>query len=137
MDKSDIARIWLTDEGVHILTVDGREGMERFDDYTRLRYASADERSRYEVWGEGIHWPLLDEDLCFEGFFDKKPDTPLFLFFKAHPELDASAFARRLRVPQQTFAQYITGEKPLPPTLREELLTTIHELSHELHEATI
>jgi len=35
----------------------------------RLSNASPAEREQFELSAFGIHWPSLDEDLSFEGFF--------------------------------------------------------------------
>ena len=53
----NISKIWLTDTGVWIRTAD-----------PRLLHASAKERANYECSPYGIHWPQIDEDLCFDGF---------------------------------------------------------------------
>ena len=64
-----IEKIWLTDTAVWIRTADGREAHENFDEYPRLKYATQTQRENYEPDAFGIHWPELDEDLSFEGFF--------------------------------------------------------------------
>lgn len=65
----DVQKIWLTDSAIWIQTADGRSACERFADYTTLRNASAAQRAAYSCTPYGIHWPHLDEDLSFEGFF--------------------------------------------------------------------
>ena len=70
-----IEKIWLTDSAVWIRTNDGKEACETFADYPRLRYATPEQREQYEADEFGIHWESLDEDLSFEGFFDKKEPT--------------------------------------------------------------
>jgi len=62
-------KIWLTDTAVWIQMADGRKACERFSDYAPLRKASMAERQEYTCTPYGIHWPKLDEDLSFEGFF--------------------------------------------------------------------
>ena len=86
-----IEKIWLTDDAVWIRTADGREAYEKFDDYPRLRYATQEQRANYEADEYGLHWEDIDEDLCFEGFFDKRETTQLYKVFMAHPELNVSA----------------------------------------------
>lgn len=41
----------------------------------------------------------------------EKPSNPLYDVFIDHPELNASAIARRLGISQSLFAQYISGTK--------------------------
>lgn len=91
-----IEKIWLTDTAVWIRTTDGQEACEHFEEYPRLRYATQAQRENYQSDAFGIHWPDLDEDLSFDGFFRKRNDSPLYALFIAHPELNASAIARRL-----------------------------------------
>ena len=106
-----IEKIWLTDDAVWIRTIDGKEACEKFEDYPRLMYATTEQRENYESNTFGIHWPDIDEDLSFEGFFKAKKVNELYDFFMAHPEINASAVARRLGIAQSLLAQYISGTK--------------------------
>jgi transcriptional regulator with XRE-family HTH domain len=130
----EIEKIWLTKDAVWIRAKDGREACERFVDYPRLRSASAKQRANYEADEYGIHWPDLDEDLSFEGFFREKPRTELYRFFELHPELNASAVARRMGISQSLFAQYISGIKK--PSLRRmaQIYSTLQGIGKELLE---
>lgn len=69
--KNDITRIWLTDTAVWLQLKDDRQASELFADYPRLAGATANQRENYIVSHFGLHWPELDEDLSFGGFFDK------------------------------------------------------------------
>jgi len=51
----------------------------------------------------------------------EKNATPLCRLFIMHPELNASAIARRLRMSQSLFAQYISGTKK-PSAERERMI---------------
>ena len=135
METLHIEKIWLTNAAVWIRTSDGREACEWFADYPRLNRATPDERARYLVSDAGVHWPDLDEDLCFEGFFKKKTRSPLYDFFMAHPELDAAAVARRMKMPQSVFAQYISGARKLSPEHFKEIVETVHAIGRELVNA--
>ena len=68
----DVKKIWLTDAAVWIETADFRQAYEKFDNYAPLRNASVTERRAYTRTPYGLHWPALDEDLSFEGFFASK-----------------------------------------------------------------
>lgn len=127
-----IEKIWLTDSEVWIRTSDGREACERFEHYPRLRFATRQQRERYEVSNLGIHWPDMDEDLCFEGFFRKSDDTELYKFFMAHPELNAAVVARRLGLSQSLFAQYISGTKHPSKEQAEKIREEIRKIGAEL-----
>ncbi len=80
----------------------------------------------------GIHWRELDEDLSFEGFFREKKSNPLYDLFIAHPELNASAVARRLGLSQSLFAQYVSGTKKPSKQRFDEIIETICEIGREL-----
>ena len=64
-----IEKIWITDSEIWIRTSDGREACEKFADYSRLRYATPEQRANFTSDLFGIRWEELDEDLSFEGFF--------------------------------------------------------------------
>ena len=127
-----IVKIWLTDNEIYIQTADGKTASERFADYPRLKYATAEQRNDYTADDFGIHWERLDEDLGFEGFFQKKNDSLLYRLFMEHPELNASAVARRMGISQSLFAQYISGTKKPSEKRLNEILTTMKEIGKEL-----
>lgn len=132
MESIKIEKIWLTDTAVWIRTTDGREACEKFSDYPRLKWATQEQRADFTTSHDGIHWMELDEDLSFEGFFRKKRTNPLYDLFIAHPELNASAVARRLQISQSLFAQYISGTKKPSKERFDEILQTIRSIGCEL-----
>ena len=130
----NVTEIWLTDSAVWIRTEDGREAKERFSDYPRLKYATEEQRCNFVSDADGIHWPELDEDLCFESFFDKKDQTILYRIFIEHPELNASAIARRLGICQSLFAQYISGAKKPSEARLNQILEQIRAIGRDLSQ---
>ena len=130
----NVTEIWLTDSAVWIRTDDGKEAKERFVDYPRLKYATEEQRCNFVSDANGIHWPELDEDLCFESFFDKKDQTLLYRIFIEHPELNASAIARRLGISQSLFAQYISGTKKPSETRLNQILEQIRAIGRDLSQ---
>lgn len=129
-----IEKIWLKQNAVWIRTEDGREACELFADYPRLKYASMEQLVNYDYDDFGIHWEELDEDLSFEGFFDKQEPTSLYKLFMSHPELNVSALARRMGISQSLMAQYISGKKKASKARTDLILDTIHEVGRELVE---
>ena len=127
-----VEKIWLTDNAVWIKTTDGLEGCERFSDYPRLKYATQAQRENFESDVFGIHWPEIDEDLSFEGFFRTKTTNELYEFFMAHPEINASAVARRLGIAQSLLAQYISGTKHPSEERLESIKNEIKKIGAEL-----
>ncbi len=127
-----IKKIWITDSAVWIKTADGREACEKFSDYPRLRYATQQQREKYTADAFGIRWEEIDEDLSYEGFFRSKPTNTLYDLFMSHPEINASAVARRLGMAQSLLAQYISGAKK-PSNERLELIKSeIRKIGKEL-----
>lgn len=71
INRDNITRIWLTDTAIWIQLDDNRQGRELFAEYPRLANATSTQRENYTVSRFGLHWPELDEDLSFDGFFTK------------------------------------------------------------------
>lgn len=127
-----VVKIRLTDSEIWIQTKDGKTASEMFVDYPRLKYATQEQRNNYTTDDFGIHWEELNEDLSFEGFFQKKNESLLYRLFMEHPELNASAIARRMGISQSLFAQYISGIKKPSEKRLNEILTIMQEVGREL-----
>ena len=127
-----VDKIWITDTEVWIQTADGSKACEKFDDYPRLKYATPEQRASYTTDLYGIRWKELDEDLSFEGFFKQKKSNELYDLFIAHPEINASAVARRLGISQSLLAQYIGGTKKSSAERLELIKSELRHIGHEL-----
>ena len=127
-----IEKIWITDAEIWIRTSDGRQACEKFDDYPRLRYATPEQRANFTSDLFGIRWEELDEDLSFEGFFKRKKTNELYDLFMAHPEINASAVARRLGISQSLLAQYIGGTKKPSAERLERIKSELRHIGKEL-----
>lgn len=133
-----VSEIWLTDNAVWIRTDDGREACEYFADYPRLRDAAPEQRADYSADAFGIHWAALDEDLCFDGFFRQRTEgNMLYNLFMEHPEINASAVARRLDMSQSLLAQYISGAKRPSRERLELIVDEIKKIGRELSSLTL
>ncbi len=137
MGNIKIEKVWLTDTEVWIRTADGNEACEKISEFPRLKYVTPEQRNRFTLSDEGIHWSEIDEDLCFEGFFREKKSNPLYELFINHPELNASAIARRLGISQSLFAQYISGTKKPSKERLEEIFSVIRSIGSELCSISI
>ena len=128
-----ITKIWFENDRIYGLTDDGRTLWQSLLYYKQLLYASEEKRNKYEISDEGIHWRELDEDVSFESFeYDDPEPVGISKFFLSHPEINASAIARRLGIQQSLFAAYINGTKK-PSKERENLiLNEIRALGEEL-----
>ncbi len=127
-----VTKIWLTEDAVWIRTSEGKEACEYYADYPRLKNATPAQRSHYESDEYGIHWPDIDEDLSYEGFFQSKKRTELYRIFISHPEHNASAVARRLGLSHSLFAQYISGLKKPSQRRLDEIYAAIRQIGKEL-----
>ena len=133
-----LTKIWFENNRIYGLTDDGRTLWQSLLYYKRLMNASEEQRNNYEMDDEGIHWEEIDEDVSFESFEYDNPDpVGISKFFLSHPEINASAIARRLGIHQSLFACYINGTKK-PSKEREELIMNeVRALGLELQQAVM
>ena len=132
MGNIKIEKVWLTDTEVWIRTTDGVEAYEKFSEFPRLKFATPEQRNNFTLSDDGIHWEEINEDLSFEGFFRERKLNPLYELFINHPELNASAIARRLGMSQSLFAQYVSGTKKPSKESLEEIFEAIRSIGREL-----
>lgn len=133
-----LTKIWFENNRIYGLTDDGRTLWQSLLYYKRLMNASEEQRNNYEMDDEGIHWEEIDEDVSFESFeYDNPEPVGISKFFLSHPEINASAIARRLGIHQSLFACYINGTKK-PSKEREELIMNeVRALGLELQQAVM
>lgn len=62
-------RVTISDDALAVDLVDGRTIIVPLVWYPRLWHGTREERSHFEIFGDGtfIHWPDLDEDLSVTG----------------------------------------------------------------------
>ena len=133
-----LTKIWFENNRIYGLTDDGRTLWQSLLYYKRLMNATEEQRNNYEMDDEGIHWEDIDEDVSFESFeYDNPEPVGISKFFLSHPEINASAIARRLGIHQSLFACYINGTKK-PSKEREQLIMNeVRALGVELQQVTI
>lgn len=130
-------KVWFEDERIYILTDDGRTLWQSVLYYQRLRNATPEQRADYELGAFGIHWEDIDEDVSYESFeYDDPEPTGISRLFLTHPEINASAVARRMGMQQSLLAQYIRGIKKPSKEREQAILAAIHEIGQELCELT-
>lgn len=64
-----IKAIWFQEDRIFIRTESGEERSMPLNWFPSLYNASQAECEQFELSAFGVHWPGLDEDLSFEGFF--------------------------------------------------------------------
>lgn len=133
-----LTKIWFENNHIYGLTDDGRTLFQSLLYYKRLLNATVEQRENYRIGRMGIHWEDIDEDVSFESFeYDDPEPVGISKFFLSHPEINASAIARRLGIHQSLFACYINGTKK-PSKEREELIMNeIRALGIELQHAVV
>ena len=67
--------ITVTEDTLTVELSDGRTISVPLDWYPRLVHATPEERNNWQLigGGQGIHWPVLDEDLSVEGLLAGRP----------------------------------------------------------------
>lgn len=129
-------RVWFDGERIYIETDDGRTLWQSILYYQRLKNATEEQRNDYELGHFGIHWEEIDEDISYESFEYENPEpVGISRIFLTHPELNASAVARRLGIQQSLLAQYIRGLKKPSAERERKILETIREIGTELSNA--
>jgi len=131
--KTEPDKIWYEDNKIFILTKEGKTLWQSLLWYNRLMYATEDERNNYYTSFSGIHWPDIDEDMSYESFYYDDPEpVGISRLFLTHPELNASAIARRMGIQQSLLAAYIRGSKKPSKEREEEIFAAVRQIGNEL-----
>jgi hypothetical protein len=69
VEEARAQRVSISEDSLTVDLHDGRTVIVPLSWYPRLWHGTPEERSHFEIIGEGtlIHWPLLDEDLSVSG----------------------------------------------------------------------
>lgn len=128
-----LTKIWFENNRIYGLTDEGETVWQSLLWYKRLYAATDEQRNDYELDDDGIHWYALDEDVSFESFEYNDPEPQgVARVFLMHPELNASAVARRLGIGQSLMAQYINGIKKPSKEREARILAEIRAIGKEL-----
>lgn len=65
----ELSKIWFDSENIFLKTKEGVEKSMPLRWFPRLENATVEQRDNFELSPFGIHWPDIDEDLSYEGFF--------------------------------------------------------------------
>lgn len=130
-------KVWFEGERIYIETDDGRTLWQSILYYQRLLHATEEQKKDFELGVFGIHWEEIDEDISYESFeYDDPEPTGISRFFLTHPEINASAVARRMGMNQSLLAQYIRGLKKPSEERSNMIMQTVREIGEELSNAT-
>ena len=130
-------KVWFEGERIYIETDDGRTLWQSILYYHRLLHATEEQKKDFELGVFGIHWEEIDEDISYESFeYDDPEPTGISRFFLTHPEINASAVARRMGMNQSLLAKYIRGLKKPSEERSNMIMQTVREIGEELSNAT-
>lgn len=130
-----VKRLWFEKNRIYIETEDNRILWQSILYYERLKNATPSQREDYEFSAFGIHWDEIDEDVSYDSFEYENPEpVGISKIFLEHPELNASAIARRIGLSQSLLAQYIRGLKRPSEDRVEMILNEIRKIGLELSE---
>ena len=134
-------KVWFANGRIYILTNEGREGSLPVRLFPRLYNATDAQRQNYTLSHFGIHWPDIDEDLSYEGFFNddrqSKSENAIGRIFAEYPELNARQVARMAGLNTTLFQQYIDGHKKPSAERLKQIESAIHRLGAELSALSI
>ncbi len=131
-----IHRIWFKGDFLYASDVDGKDYRQSLLWYPNLLAASDEERNRYTMSHEGIHWRNLDEDVSFESFeYDDAEPTDFQRFFLTHKELNVAEFAKLTGINASLLRNYINGHKKPSAERQQQILQQIHKLAEEYLKA--
>ena len=75
----NIKKIWFDKDYIYGKSEEGLTFRQSLLWYPRLAKASKEERERYRIGFDGIHWRNIDEDISFESFtYDDTEPTVVF-----------------------------------------------------------
>lgn len=133
-----LTKIWFADNRIYGLNENGQIVFQSLLYYKNLLKATPEQREKYRIGKMGIHWEELDEDISFESFgYDNPEPIGISKFFLSHPEINASAIARRLGIQQSLLASYINGTKKPSKERENSIMAEVKALGIELQKATL
>ena len=131
--NTELDKLWFDDNKIFIRTKEGETLWQSLLWYRRLLEATEEQRNNYRTSFSGIHWADIDEDVSFESFYYDDPEPQgISRLFLTHPELNASAVARRMGIQQSLLAAYIRGTKKPSPDRENEIKDAIRQIGKEL-----
>lgn len=131
--------MWFENEKIFLATKEGKVGSLPLKDFPLLYHATDKQRNNYELSPFGIHWPDIDEDLSFDGFFQKETEVsnPIATVLKKFPEINVSQLAARMGINQSLLAKYVCGNKNPSKEKIKQVEAELHRLGNELAEVKL
>ena len=128
-----IKEIWFDDDRIYGRDETGATHYQSLLWYPKLRSADNEERAKFTIGFDGIHWRSLDEDISFESFeYDDREPTAMPRFFLTHKEINVAEFARSIGMNATLLRNYINGFKKPSAEREKSILEHIHKLGHDM-----
>ncbi len=135
---NNILKVWFSDDKLSIETKDGVTKSLPLKWFPRLEKATAPQRENFELSHFGIHWPEIDEDLSFEGFFTYNKNeieaqkSEIQKLFAKFPELNISELARRIGISPTLMRHYACNVKQPSSERLQQIKEALHQVGREL-----
>lgn len=127
-----IIKIWFEGDYIYGSDADGKIYRQSLLWYKNLRNASDEERNKYTLGLDGIHWRNLNEDISFESFaYEDAEPSKLQRFFLSHPEINITEFAKKISINPSLLRNYINGFKKPSKEREQMILENIHLIGQE------
>mgnify|MGYP002869879809 CR=1 FL=1 len=132
-----IKSIWFDGDLIYGRDEEGQVYRQSLLWYPRLLNADDEQRAKYSIGLDGIHWRELDEDISFESFEYKDAiPSPLQSFFLKHREINISEFANSMGINATLLRNYINGFKTPSQERSDAILSHLHKMGKEYMECS-
>jgi hypothetical protein len=135
-----VEKIWFENGRIFIKTDSNRVASHDLALFPKLLNASDAQRENFETSFFGIHWPDLDEDLSFEGFFESlgvREENEISLVLRRFPEININQLAKRAGINQSLLAKYVCGNKRPSRKRTKEIGDALRQLGCELNSINL
>jgi len=127
-----ITKIWFEDEHLCGEDESGSTFRQSLLWYPKLKEAPDEEKSRYVIGFDGVHWRNIDVDVSFESFLYEDAEPSDFQrFFLIHKEINITEFAKIVGINATLLRNYINGFKKPSKEREREILEKIHQIGKD------
>lgn len=133
----EITRVWFDNDHIYIEDTTGRILKQSLLWYERLRTAASNQREKYTIGVDGIHWRELDEDVSFESFeYEDAEPSQFQKFFLTHKEINVAEFAKRIGLNPTLLRNYINGFKTPSQERIQMIMESVARLGQDYIQAS-
>ena len=133
-----IDSIWFSGDRIFMKTEQGEVASRPLEAFPLLKNARDAERSTFIIgkFKDDVRWETLDEDIHIDSFFSTgEPEpNPIGEFFRAHPQINVSLFAKQIGVSKSLMEKYIYGIKTPSEKRKKEIRDGLQRFAEDLPE---